>query len=130
MSDMFKGLTREKVVLVTAGASGIGGSIAKAFLREGCRVHVCDISASAVERFLADKPGATATVADVSAPADVDRVFVELKRHHGRLDVLVNNAGISGPTALVENIGISDWDKTIAVDLNGQFYMTRLAVPM
>jgi NAD(P)-dependent dehydrogenase (short-subunit alcohol dehydrogenase family) len=130
MSETFKGLSPEDVILVTAGASGIGGTIAKAFRREGCRVHVCDISAPAVERFLADNPGATATVADVSAAAEVDRVFADLKRHYGRLDVLVNNAGIAGPTALVENISVDDWDKTIAVDLNGQFYFTRLAVPM
>jgi NAD(P)-dependent dehydrogenase (short-subunit alcohol dehydrogenase family) len=130
MSGTFKGLSQEKVILVTAGASGIGGSIAQAFLREGCRVHLCDISAPAVESFRAENPDATATVGDVSVPTDVDRVFADLKEHHGRLDVLVNNAGIAGPTAPVENIGISDWDKTIAVDLNGQFYFTRLAVPM
>lgn len=130
MSETLKGLSSEKVILVTAGASGIGRSIATTFLRYGCRVHICDISAPAVERFLADNRGATATVADVSAPADVDRVFAELAKRYQRLDVLVNNAGISGPTAAVENIGISDWDKTIAVDLNAQFYVTRLAVPM
>jgi len=130
MSDKFKGLSSERVILVTAGASGIGGTIAKAFRREGCRVHVCDISAPAVDQFLAETPGTSATVADAGAPADVDRVFAELKSHYGRLDVLVNNVGIAGPTALVENIKIDDWNKTIAVDLNGQFYFTRLAVPL
>jgi NAD(P)-dependent dehydrogenase (short-subunit alcohol dehydrogenase family) len=49
---------------------------------------------------------------------------------HGSLDVLVNNAGIAGPTARVEDIEPADWDRTIAVDLNGQFYCARLAVPL
>lgn len=130
MSETFKGLSPEKVVLVTAGASGIGGAIAKGFRREGCRVHVCDISAAAVEQFHAENPGTTATVADAASPGDVDRVFADLKGHHGRLDILVNNVGIAGPTALVENVTVDDWDKTIAVDLNAQFYFTRLAVPL
>ncbi len=130
MSDRFKGLSPERVVLVTAGASGIGGAIAKAFRREGCRVHVCDISAAAIEQFLAENPGMTATLADAASPGDVDHVFADLKRHHGRLDILVNNVGIAGPTTPVEDVTVDEWDKTIAVDLNAQFYFTRLAVPM
>jgi NAD(P)-dependent dehydrogenase (short-subunit alcohol dehydrogenase family) len=69
-------------------------------------------------------------VADVSSVSDVDRMFDELGSRHGRLDVLVNNAGVSGPTAPVEEIAPADWDRTVAVDLNGQFYCTRRAVPM
>jgi NAD(P)-dependent dehydrogenase (short-subunit alcohol dehydrogenase family) len=56
-------------------------------------------------------------------------MFDEIASRYGRLDVLVNNAGISGPTAPVEEIAPADWDRTVAVDLNGQFYCTRLAVP-
>jgi NAD(P)-dependent dehydrogenase (short-subunit alcohol dehydrogenase family) len=74
-------------------------------------------------------PGATASVADVSRVADVDAMFGDLRASHGRLDVLVANAGISGPTSPVEEIAPADWDRTVAVDLNGQFYCTRLAVP-
>jgi NAD(P)-dependent dehydrogenase (short-subunit alcohol dehydrogenase family) len=130
MPESLKGLSSDQVVLVTAGANGIGRCFAEAFLHHGCRVHICDISAPSVERFLADNPGATATVADVSAPSDVDRVFKDLVHHHNRLDILVNNAGIAGPTAAVEDIEIADWDKTVAVDLSAHFYVTRLAVPM
>jgi NAD(P)-dependent dehydrogenase (short-subunit alcohol dehydrogenase family) len=130
MADSLRGLSQEKVVLVTAGADGIGRCFAETFLRHGCRVHICDISAPSVERFLSDNPGATATVADVSAPSDVDCVFKDLAHHHKRLDILVNNAGIAGPTAAVEDIGIAEWDKTVAVDLSAHFYVTRKAVPM
>jgi NAD(P)-dependent dehydrogenase (short-subunit alcohol dehydrogenase family) len=69
-------------------------------------------------------------VADVGLAADVDSVFSDLGKRHGRLDVLVNNAGIAGPTAPVEDVTVADWERTIAVDLNAHFYATRLAVPL
>ena len=117
-------------VLVSAGASGIGRVVAEAFLSSGAAVHICDISADNIEQFLEANPGASATVADVSEPAQVDRVFSDLIERHDRLNVLVNNAGIAGPTAAVENIEVEDWDACIGVDLNGVFYMTRRAVPL
>jgi len=118
------------VVLITAGASGIGRVMAEAFMNQGCRVHVCDIDAGAIESFLQARPQATATLADVADVAQVDKVFVELAGQHGQLNVLVNNAGIAGPTAHVEDIDPMEWDQTIAVNLNGHFYCTRQAVPM
>ena len=60
----------------------------------------------------------------------VDGLFDAAKAFLGGLDVLINNAGIAGPTAPVEEIALDDWDRTIAVDLNGMFYCTRLAVPL
>ena len=118
------------VALVTAGANGIGRAIAQRFLRQGLRVHVCDIDRTAIDDFLRANPAASASEADVSRVEQVDALFEDIRRHYGRLDVLVNNAGISGPTARVEDVSPEDWDRTVAVDLNGQFYVTRLAVPM
>ena len=120
----------ETVVLVTAGANGIGRVMAESFLANGCSVHVCDIDAVAIDDFLNANPGSTATLADVADPAMVESVFEDLQSHYGRLDVLVNNAGISGPVAAVEDISPEDWDRTIAVDLSGHFYCIRKAVPM
>lgn len=114
-------------VLVTAGASGIGRAIAQTFVDNGARVHICDVD----DRALAAVPEKiTRTLADVANLADVDRLFDEVKRHLGGLDVLVNNAGIAGPTGKVEDIKPEDWDRCIAVDLNGMFYCTRKAMPM
>jgi NAD(P)-dependent dehydrogenase (short-subunit alcohol dehydrogenase family) len=118
------------VVLITGGAGGIGLAIARAFLADGYGVHVCDASAEHVETFVTDNPPATGTIADVSDAGQVETVFSELDSNWGRLDVLINNAGIAGPTAHVEDIDIADWDECIGVDLNGAFYMTRLAVPL
>lgn len=118
------------VVVITGGATGIGRAIAKRFADEGWRVHIGDADPAAVASFLTELAGATATCADVGKVADVDRLFDEVMAHHCRLDVLVNNAGIAGPTAPVEAIEPADWDRTIAVDLNGQFYCARRAIPM
>jgi NAD(P)-dependent dehydrogenase (short-subunit alcohol dehydrogenase family) len=120
----------DTVVMVTAGASGIGRCIAESFLEQGCRVHVCDVSQVNVNEFLAHNPQASASLADISKPAQVEQLFGELSELYGSLNVLVNNAGIAGPTAAVEDIAIAEWDATINIDLNGPFYVTRLAVPM
>jgi NAD(P)-dependent dehydrogenase (short-subunit alcohol dehydrogenase family) len=72
----------------------------------------------------------TRSRADVSSPADVERLFHDAKQRLGGLDVLVNNAGIAGPTAKVEDIRPEDWERCIAIDLNGMFYCTRKAMPM
>ena len=118
------------VALITAGAAGIGRAMGEAFIGDGYRVHVCDIDPAAIDSFLQANPEATATLADIADVAQVDRVFMELADRHGQLDILVNNAGIAGPTLPVEDIEPTDWDQTIAVNLNGQFYCTRRAVPM
>src|SRR5207302_759530 len=87
----------------------------------------CDIDGEALKVLPKEM---TRTVADVAKLADVDRLFSDVERKLGGLDVLVNNAGIAGPTARVEDIRPEDWDRCIAVDLNGMFYCTRKAMPM
>lgn len=120
----------ERVVLITGGAAGIGERIARTFLAAGDDVHVCDRSSSAIDALVNELPSISATVADVASTSDADRVYAGLARHHDRLDILVNNAGIAGPTAAIEDVNDADWDRCIAVDLSGTFYMTRRAVPM
>ena len=117
-------------VLVTAGAAGIGRAIAQTFVEHGARVHVCDVDEAALADAKRGLPTVTQTVADVAKLADVDRLFADARRALGGLDVLVNNAGIAGPTAKVEDIKPEDWERCIAVDLTGMFYCTRLAMPM
>ncbi len=114
-------------VLVTAGGAGIGRVIAKTFLEHGARVHVCDVDDKVLSQV--EKP-ITWSKTDVADVAQVDRLFEDVKRILGGLDVLVNNAGIAGPTAKVEDIDPKDWDRCIAVDVNGMFYCTRKAMPM
>jgi NAD(P)-dependent dehydrogenase (short-subunit alcohol dehydrogenase family) len=117
-------------VLISAGASGIGRTIAETFLSHGASVHICDVSQENIDAFLGDNAGASATLADVSVAAQVERVFDDLVELYGGLNVLVNNAGIAGPMAPIDEIGIEDWHRCIGIDLNSAFFMTRLAVPL
>ena len=117
-------------VLVTAGAAGIGRVIARTFVDHGARVHICDIDEKALASTKKQLPTVSQTVADVAKLEDVERLFKDVEKYLHGLDVLVNNAGIAGPTAKVEDIKPEDWDRCIAVDLNGMFYCTRKAMPL
>jgi NAD(P)-dependent dehydrogenase (short-subunit alcohol dehydrogenase family) len=116
-------------VLITAGAAGIGLEIARAFVQEGARVHVCDVEDAALAALSKSDPTLTWTKCDVSARPQVAKLFSDCLHRLGGLDCLVNNAGIAGPTAPVEEINPEDWDRCIAIDLTGQFNCARLAVP-
>jgi NAD(P)-dependent dehydrogenase (short-subunit alcohol dehydrogenase family) len=116
-------------VLVTAGAGGIGLEIARAFVREGARVHVCDVDRPALDAMAAGDPGVTCSYGDVANREDVARVFEDALAALGGLDVLVNNAGVAGPTGRVEEINPEDWDRCLDICITGQFNCTRLAVP-
>lgn len=117
-------------VLVTAGASGIGWAIACAFREQGARLHLCDASAEQLAQALEREPAMSGSVADVSDEQGVERLFEVVRRRLDGLDVLVNNAGIAGPTGPVENIAPSEWLRTLDVNITGQFLCARLAVPM
>lgn len=122
-------------VLVTGGASGIGLVIARAFVDAGSRVHVCDASQAAIDALLeaesqAECNAITATLADVADKDAVERVFADADAQLGGLDVLINNAGIAGPTGGIDEIDVHEWEQTIDVNLNAQFYFARRAVPL
>jgi len=117
-------------VLITAGAAGIGRAFAQTFVEAGAKVFVCDIDTSALDVMKLELPQAGSVIADVSDPAQVDKLFAAATSFLGGLDVLINNAGIAGPTARIEETSIEDWDRTLAVDVNSMFYCTRLAVPL
>jgi NAD(P)-dependent dehydrogenase (short-subunit alcohol dehydrogenase family) len=117
-------------VLITAGGSGIGYCIAKEFKQAGFRVHVCDVAQAALSDVSANDPGIGVSLCDVSSADDVDRLFEEVVRSLGGIDFLINNAGIAGPTARVEDIAPAEWRKTMAVNIDGQFHCARRAVPL
>lgn len=116
-------------VLITAGAGGIGLETARAFAREGARVFVCDVDEGALAALRASDPGIVGVTCDVADRGAVARLFDAALAHLGGLDCLVNNAGIAGPTARVEEIRPEDWDRCVEVCLTSQFNCARLAVP-
>lgn len=116
-------------VLVTAGAAGIGREIVRAFAAQGAKVFVCDIDGPGLDKLAQEIPGLVTKICDVSKRADIESMVAFGVNALGGLDVLVNNAGISGPTAPVEEMDPDEWEKVMQVDLNGTFNVTRLAIP-
>lgn len=116
-------------VLVTAGASGIGREIARAFVANGAKVFVSDIDPKGLEALSHEIDGVNTKVCDNSKRTDVEALIPVAAEALGGLDVLVNNAGISGPTAPVEEMDPDKWEAVMNVNLNGTFNVTRLAIP-
>jgi NAD(P)-dependent dehydrogenase (short-subunit alcohol dehydrogenase family) len=118
-----------KRVLVTAGGDGIGLEIARGFAAAGAQVLICDIQAESLQRLAKTLPEIQSCLADVSRESHVAALFEQVDKKLGGLDVLVNNAGIAGPTGRVETLSLVDWERTLAVNLTGQFLCVRQAVP-
>jgi NAD(P)-dependent dehydrogenase (short-subunit alcohol dehydrogenase family) len=116
-------------VLVTAGASGIGKEVARAFVASGATVCVCDINAKALDEAAKEIPGLKTVVCDVSKRDDIERMVASASEALGGLDVLVNNAGISGETAPVETSDPDKWEAVMKVDVIGTFHVTRHSIP-
>jgi len=112
--------------LVTAGARGIGRAIAERFRELGARVLVTDVDDAAVAE--AGESGLLARVSDASDEESVRRLVAELEGELGALDVLVNNAGIAGPTGPVDEIDSAEWARTFEVNTHSQFYCVKHAL--
>ncbi|WP_299724630.1 SDR family oxidoreductase [uncultured Tateyamaria sp.] len=108
--------------LITAGASGIGLAMAEAFAARGDEVWVTDVDGAALENLPA---GIEGRFCDVTDEARMAEVMAEA----GTLDVLCANAGIAGPTALIEDVALADWRACVAVNLEGAFLAAKLALP-
>lgn len=121
----------DKTVVITGGAGGIGAATARRFAAAGARLMLGDIDGAALEE-LAGELGAVAEVhtmaCDVTRVADCERLIAETVRRGGRLDVLVNTAGVwvEGPTAEMTE---AQWDRTVDVNLKGTFFCCRYAIP-
>ncbi len=114
-------------VLITAGASGIGRAMGEAFAATGAQVWVTDVDA----RALATLPDAwRGAQVDASDEAGVSALFGEIDNEWGGLDVLCANAGIAGPTALIEDVALADWRACVSVNLEGAFLAAKYAARM
>jgi NAD(P)-dependent dehydrogenase (short-subunit alcohol dehydrogenase family) len=117
-------------VLVTAAADGIGRVIAERFADGGAAVQLCDLDDEALATLRAQRPDIAASRVDVADPAEVDAFVERAVAELGGLDVLVNNAGIKGPTALVEDVAVDDWRRCLAVCVESHFLFARRVVPV
>ena len=143
------GLGGKVAVITGAGRrKGLGEAMARRLAAEGCNIVLSDIGTAKGPHFDAGNIGsaaemdaiageindaggeAVALACDVRDEDDVAGLIGEAAARFGRLDVMVNNAGIAGPTAALEDISPEDWERTIAVNLNSMFYCARRAIPL
>jgi 3-oxoacyl-[acyl-carrier protein] reductase len=131
------GLLQGRCAIVTGAAHGLGLEIAAQYVQQGAHVVICGRQAASLaqahERLLAlRQTGQSVEViqGDVSVPADVERIVEQTVQGLGRVDVLVNNAGIYGPKGLAEEVDWAQWVETIQVNLMGAVLMCRAIVPL
>jgi NAD(P)-dependent dehydrogenase (short-subunit alcohol dehydrogenase family) len=115
----------EKTILITGGSSGIGAAAARGFAAAGYKVAICGRRRDRVEAVAAEAGGALGLVCDVTQPAEVARMFIQLRESFGHLDVVFNNAGQSSPAASFGDIDVETWQNVINTNLNGAFYVAR-----
>ena len=133
MSASSAGELEGRVALITGGASGIGAASARVMAREGAAIAVADFDATRAEavaaRLRAGGGRAISIVVDVAQAAQVEAMVQRTLAEFGRLDTLVNSAGISPPMIATHEYPLADWDRCLAVNLSGTFYAIRYAVP-
>ncbi len=123
-------LSKKLNVVVTAGASGIGKTIALAYKNEGCRVYTCDVSDEFILSFKSDAPDVFIQKTDIASFDDVKSFFSNVAQQVESIDILINCAGVAGPTASLQDVDPEEWRRTVAVNLNGMFYSLKEAVPL
>lgn len=119
-----------QIIAITAGAGGIGLEIARHLHRLGAKLAICDVDAIALAAAAVEFPDALFEQLDVSNEIGVNSFFSNIVTNFGRLDALVNNAGIAGPTGGVEEISSQDFRRCLEIGLVGQFNCAHHAVPV
>jgi len=117
-------------VLVTAGAQGIGRTIAEAFISGGAQVHMCDQDPDLLAALIHEVPEVGVSVADVANEEQVQAFVAAAVSSMGGVDVLINNAGISGPAGPIETLDLASWNRTMEVNVAGMFLCMREVVPL
>jgi NAD(P)-dependent dehydrogenase (short-subunit alcohol dehydrogenase family) len=116
--------------MITAGGSGIGLAIAKAFAATDAKVHLCDVDERALDDIAKKFPQIVSTHVNLADEKAIDRWFDIALSDLGGLDVLVNNAGTKGPTGTVEELKLDDWRACLSVCLDSHFLCARRAAPV
>lgn len=116
-----------KTAIVTGASGGIGRAVAERLLGAGWQVGLIARRADRLQEIAARQSGAIVLAADVTEPAQVEEAFATFARHHARLDLLFNNAGIFTPPAPIDEIPVADWMSAVSVNLTGMFLCARAA---
>ncbi len=118
---------RGRVAIVTGGADSVGRATAEKFYALGDRVAIIDVNQQNLQSTLTACPGMIGEHGSVDDPVAVERLFAQAIDAFGRVDILVNCVGVSGPTAAIEDVSLEDWAKTLAVNVGGVFHCMQLA---
>tara|TARA_B100000530_G_scaffold331032_1_gene275211 strand:+ start:47 stop:832 length:786 start_codon:yes stop_codon:yes gene_type:complete len=129
---MPKSLNNKKII-ISAGASGIGWATAKICLSKGAYVYLCDIDNKSLNK-IKKHPLANKKLfyyeCDASDEDDVSNFFSQVNKKTKKIDALINNVGVAGPTGTIEKLSSEDWEKTLKINVISHFYFTKLAIPM
>jgi NAD(P)-dependent dehydrogenase (short-subunit alcohol dehydrogenase family) len=118
-----------KVAIITGGASGIGEACARKFADEGATVVIADIQDDPGQALAAELGGSYVRV-DVTAPAEVEAMVQTCVERHGRVDVLMNNAGIDGDQAVTAESSLENWHRVMDININGVYYGMKYVLPV
>lgn len=118
-----------KTAIVSGGAQGIGKAIARKLSKEGCAVVVLDSGLDYPEALEAEKNGLLSFRCDVAHPDEINEVLARIEALYGKVDYLVNNAGISCFEP-IESLSIESWNRMLAVNLSSVFYLSKACLPL
>tara|TARA_B100000287_G_scaffold323728_1_gene307751 strand:+ start:42 stop:827 length:786 start_codon:yes stop_codon:yes gene_type:complete len=124
---------QNKKIIISAGASGIGWATAKVCLSKGAIVYLCDIdikSLKKIQKHPLNNKKLFSFECDASDENEVSDFFNRINKKTNRIDALINNVGIAGPTGTIERLSSDDWEKTLKINVISHFYFTKLAIPM
>ena len=124
---------QNKKIIISAGASGIGWATAKVCLLKGAYVYLCDIdnkSLNKIQKHPLNNKKLFSYQCDASDEYEVSNFFDQIKKKTKKIDALINNVGVAGPTGTIEKLNSEDWERTLKVNVISHFYFTKLAIPM
>ncbi len=122
-----------KKIIISAGASGIGWATSKVCLSKGAYVYLCDINNKSLNKIKKNplyNKRLFAYECDASDENEVSNFFNEVNKKTKKIDALINNVGIAGPTGTIEKLSSDDWEQTLKINVISHFYFTKLAIPM
>ena len=124
---------QNKKIIISAGASGIGWATAKICLSKGATIYLCDIDSKCLNKIKKNplyNKKLFVYECDASDEIEVSKFFSQVNKKTKKIDALINNVGISGPTGTIEKLTSDDWEQTLKVNVISHFYFTKLAIPM